>query len=104
MLSDLRLAIRTLARTPGLVIAAVVSLGIGIAANTTVFTATNAIALHPVPTPNSERLVMLSERPPRVSPTNDDFQSIAPANLLDWQRMSHTLESVAAFAWWDVNI
>ena len=103
-MSDLRLALRALARTPALTIAALLCLAIGIAANTTVFTASNALALHPVPTPNSDRLVMLAETPPRQSATNEDFQSIAPANLIDWQRQSTKLESVAAFSWWDVNI
>jgi putative ABC transport system permease protein len=98
----LRYAFRTLVRSPAWTLAAVLCLAIGIGANTTVFTAGNALVLHPVPTPNSDRLVMLSEVPPRGP--DDDFSSIAPANLLDWQQQSRTLERVAAFSWWDVNI
>src|SRR5687768_15425761 len=63
----------------------------------------HAIVVAPVPTPNSDGLVMLSEVSPR-DPDNTDFERLAPANLLDWQRQTRTLEQVAAFAWWDVNI
>jgi len=62
-----------------------------------------AIVIAPVPTPNSDRLVMISEVSPR-NPDDQDFDRLAPANLLDWQRQTQTLEHIAAFAWWDVNI
>src|SRR4051812_41127101 len=102
MMQNIRLAARSLRRTPGLTAAAVSCLAIGIAANTTVFTAANAVAMHPVPTPNSRGLVMLSETPPRGA--EPDFDAIAPANLLDWQRQSSTLEQIAAFSSRDVNL
>ena len=98
-----RYAFRTLAKNPAWTLAAVACLAIGIAANTTVYTSMRAIVIAPVPTPNSERLVMLAETPPR-NPTDPDFDAIAPANLLDWQRESTTLERVAGFAWWVVNL
>jgi putative ABC transport system permease protein len=98
-----RYALRTLAKSPAWTLAAVACLAIGIGANTTVYTAMRAIVVAPVPTPNSDRLVMMSEVSPR-DPDNTDFDRIAPANLLDWQRQTRTLEHIAAFAWWDVNI
>ena len=97
-----RYALRTLAKTPAWTLAAVACLAIGIGANTTVYTAMRALVIAPVPTPNSERLVMLAETPPREP--NPDFDRIAAANLVDWKRQSETLESAAAFGWWDVNI
>src|SRR5688572_30798793 len=97
-----RYAFRTLAKTPAWTLAAVACLAIGIGANTTVYTAMRALVIAPVPTPNSERLVMLAETPPREP--DPDFDRIAAANLVDWKRQSETLESVAAFGWWDVNI
>jgi putative ABC transport system permease protein len=57
----------------------------------------------PVPTPNSDRLVMMAEVSPR-NPDDPDFDRIAPANLVDWMRQTRTLEHIAGFAWWDVNI
>jgi putative ABC transport system permease protein len=98
-----RYAFRTLAKSPGWTLAAVACLAIGIGATTTVYTAMRAIVIAPVPTPNSDRLVMISEVSPR-NPDDQDFDRLAPANLLDWQRQTQTLEHVAAFAWWDVNI
>ncbi|HEX5077422.1 MAG TPA: ABC transporter permease [Gemmatimonadaceae bacterium] len=99
----LRYALRTLAKNPAWTAAAVACLAIGIGATTTVYTAMRAIAIEPVPTPNSDRLVMISEVSPRA-PDDPDFDQIAPANLLDWMRQTRTLEHIAAFAWWDVNI
>jgi hypothetical protein len=60
-LSDLRYAARTMRRNPTLVIAAVLCLAFGIGANTTEFTAMQAIAIHPVPTRHSDRLVIAGE-------------------------------------------
>ena len=98
-----RYALRTLARSPAWTFAAVACLAIGIGANTTVYTAMRALVIAPVPTPNSDRLVMMSETSPR-DPNDTDFDRLAPANYLDWRRQTQTLEHVAAFAWWDVNI
>src|SRR5215204_4296903 len=79
-----RYALRTLTKNPAWTLAAVACLAIGIGANTTVYTAMRALVIAPVPTPNIDRL--------------------APANLVDWMRQTRTLEHVAGFAWWDVNI
>ena len=98
-----RYALRTLAKNPGWTLAAVACLAIGIGATTTVYTSMRALVIAPVPTPNSDRLVMISETPPRA-PADPDFDRLAPANLLDWQRETRTLEHITAFAWWDVNI
>ena len=96
-------ALRTLTKNPAWTLAAVACLAIGIAANTTIYTATRAIAIAPVPTPNSDRLVMMAEVAPR-DPNDIDFDRIAPANLVDWMGQTRVLEHIAAFAWWDVNI
>ena len=98
-----RYALRTLGRNSAWTLAAVACLAIGIGANTTVYTAMRAIVIAPVPTPNSDRLVMLAETPPRA-PDDPDYDRLAPANLVDWMRETRTLEHVAAFSWWDVNI
>jgi len=98
-----RYALRTLAKNPAWTLAAVACLAIGIGANTTVYTAMRAIVIAPVPTPNSEGLVTISETLPR-DPDDFDFDKLAPANLIDWMRQTRTLEHIAAFAWWDVNI
>ena len=98
-----RYALRTLAKNPAWTLAAVACLAMGIGANTTVYTAMQALVVAPVPTPDSDRLVVIAETLPR-EPDNLDFDQLAPANLIDWMRQTRTLDHIAAFAWWDVNI
>ena len=90
-----RYALRTLAKNPAWTLAAVACLAIGIGANTTVYTAMRAIAIEPVPTPNSDRLVIMSEVKPR-EPDDPDFDQLAPANLVDWMRQTRTLAPAAS--------
>ncbi len=86
--SDARYAVRTLRHTPVLAAAAIVTIALGIGANTAIFSAVNGVILRPLPFPNADRLVMLWESNPEY---HWDQQDAAPANVLDWK------EQVAAF-------
>ena len=59
LIQDLRYAIRMLSRKPTFTLAAVISLGLGIGANTTIFSLVNALLLRPVPVEDPDRLVMV---------------------------------------------
>jgi predicted permease len=87
--ADTRYTLRTLRRTPVLAGAAILTLALGVGANTAIFSAVNAVVLQPLPFPNSSQLYMLWEENPEKGWYK---QVAAPANMLDWK------EQVAAFA------
>jgi putative ABC transport system permease protein len=93
--ADARYALRTLGRSPALTGAAVLTLALGIGANTAMFSAVNAVILRPLPFAEPRRLVMLWEE-------NEERgwhrQTVAPANMLDWKDQVPAFEDVAAYA------
>jgi putative ABC transport system permease protein len=91
---DLRYALRTLRQSPGFALAAILTLAIGIGANTAVFSVVDAMLLRPLPYPDADRLVMLWEKK-RDLPNQENI--VAPANLLDWRARTRTLEQLAMF-------
>src|SRR4051812_4017301 len=91
MSSDLRLALRQLKQHPGFVMVAVLTLAIGIGANTALFSVVNAVLLRPLPFPKFERLVTVWEKNPALG---IDQQRIAPLTLADWQPQTRSFAGV----------
>ncbi len=91
-LQDLRYSIRQMRKSPGFATIAIVTLALGIGANTAIFSVVNGVLLNPLPYPQPERLVVLFHDKPNF-PTG----SISYLNFLDWQRDSHAFESMAAY-------
>jgi predicted permease len=89
---DLRYALRAFAKNPGFTLAAILSLAIGIGANTAIFSVTNALLLRPLPYKDAERLVILWNRSPGLNITQDWF---SPAQYLDIKNGHRGLEQVA---------
>ena len=83
---------RGLWRTPGFTIAVVLTLALGIGANTAIFSVVDQLLLRPLPYPEGENLVMVYE-----ARSSNSHNSVSPATWLDWQRDNRTLEDVAAW-------
>ena len=91
-MNDLRFAIRQLGKSPGFTVVAVLTLALGIGANTTMFTAVNAVLLRPLPYPQPDRLVQILEAARQGSPT-----VVAYPNFLDWQQETKLFADMAAY-------
>ena len=98
---DLRYGLRQLAKSPGFTAVAVITLALGIGANTAIFSVVDGVLLRPAPFEDSERLMMVWETDRNSGTTRE------PASLpdyLDYRERSETFESLAGFAAGDVNL
>ena len=93
LLQDIRYALRMLRKNPGFAIVTIITLALGIGMNTAVFSVVNAVLLKPLPYPNAERLVWLSDY-------NESFkmEAVAGPDFLDWKQQSQSFEKMAATA------
>jgi putative ABC transport system permease protein len=88
---DVRYGARMLLRSPGFTLVAVLTLALGIGANTAIFTVVNAVLLRPLPYPQPDRLVLLTEHWARFP-----VLSVSYENYKDWRDQSHSFELVGA--------
>ena len=93
---DLRYTLRTLARSPGFALTAVLVLALGVGANTAAFSVTDFVLIRPLPFSHPDRLVRLWEKVPGYSE-----MELSPANYVDWKRMSHSFDGMGAF--WTIS-
>src|SRR5215469_1479723 len=89
---DVRYGLRMLGKNPGFTAVAVLTLALGIGANTALFSVVNGVLLNPLPFPNPTKLVAVYSR-------TGTFQesSISYLNFLDWQKDNHSFTSLSAF-------
>jgi putative ABC transport system permease protein len=95
MIADLKFALRQLRKSPGFTFAAVLTLALGIGANSAIFSVVNAVLLHPLPYTDFSRLVMVWERV-RLPYYENDLNDVAPGNFADWRRQNSVFEDMAA--------
>ena len=88
---DLRYAARMLRRNPGFAATAVITLALGIGANTAIFSVCNAVLFKPLPYAEPDRIVMLSERQ-----RDGTLGDVAPANFVDWRDASRSFIGMGA--------
>ncbi|HKW19661.1 MAG TPA: ABC transporter permease [Terriglobales bacterium] len=99
ILQDVRYAVRQLGNNRGFTIVAVLTLALGIGANTAIFSVVNGVLLNPLPFPNANRIVSMFQDVPNFTQA-----SISYPNFLDWQRENHSFEAIAAYRWADGTI
>src|SRR6202051_3020555 len=98
LLQDLRYGLRMLAKSPGFTAMAILTLALGIGANTALFSVVNGVLLNPLAYPHSNQLVAIYERI-----AGYDSGPIEYLNFLDWQRDSRSFASMAAYRNEDYN-
>ena len=92
LIQDLAFATRMLRKSPGFAVIAILTLAIGIGANTALFSVVNGVLLNPLPYPQPDRLVALYTRAYQF-----DKASISYPNFLDWSRQNHSFSALASF-------
>src|SRR3954465_8814278 len=100
-LRDLRQAVRSLSRAPGFALAAVLTLALGIGANTAIFSVINGVLLQPLPYPRSHELVFITSRFPTLG--FDQFPG-DPAEYLEMKERNQSFQDLGAYVTSAVNI
>src|SRR5260370_21503469 len=101
LLRDIRYGVRSLLKRPGFAAIAVITLVLGIGANTAIFSVVNAVLLRPLPFSDPGRLTQLWEA--KVSKGRDEIPASYP-NFADWRDRNHFFEQVAAYSESNFNL
>ncbi len=94
---DFRYSLRMLAKNPGFGAIAILTLALGVGANTAIFSVVNAVLLRPLPFEEPDRLVQIWHTPPQASFPGMPTFAVSPANFLDWRSRSHSFEGLSAY-------
>ena len=95
MIADLKYALRSLGKTPGFTVVAILTLALGIGASTAIFSVLDAVLLRPLPYPNQERIVELRELDEK-----GQGMSFAEPNFDDLRARSRSFEALAKYSAW----
>src|SRR5262245_39079814 len=95
-MNDLKFAIRQLTKNPGFTSVAVLTLALGIGANTAIFSVVNAVLLRPLPFPGAERLLMIHTIH-QPQGRNQLFETVFDPDFKEWNEQNHVFEHMAAY-------
>ncbi|HET8888334.1 MAG TPA: ABC transporter permease [Candidatus Angelobacter sp.] len=98
---DLRYGVRTLARSPGFSVIAILVMALGIGATTSLFTIVRSVLLRPLPFREPDKLVMLYEH---FRQSKFPVNQVSPADFRDWRAQTHGFEDMGAWRWWAGHI
>jgi putative ABC transport system permease protein len=98
MVRNLRYGVRVLAKTPAFTITVILTLALGIGANSAVFSAIYAVLLRPLPFPNDDELVKLLQSRP-----NNSVHYVAPIRIEEWNRFNSTFQAITGYSWEDAS-
>jgi putative ABC transport system permease protein len=99
LIQDIRYALRQLRKSPAFAAAAILTLALGIGANTAIFSVVNGVLLRPLAYKDPSRLVRVWHVPPSKSFPGIPIFSVSAANYLDWQSQNHVFEQMAIFSY-----
>jgi predicted permease len=99
LIQDLRYGSRMLAKSPGFTVVAILTLALGIGANTALFSVVNGVLFNPLPYPQPEQLVWLAESKPNFS-----SGSISWPNFKDWQKENRTFSGMGLYRGYNFNL
>ena len=97
MISDVKYALRTLAKSPGFTLVAVLTLALGIGANTAIFSVVNAVLLKPLPFPSPDRLVAVGSTNLREPDRSHQFNSLSYPDFFDFRNQDRTFECISSY-------
>ena len=104
LLQDVRYALRQIRKAPGFAAIAVITLALGMGANTAIFSVVNGVLLRRLPFNDPDRLVRIWHTPPQASFPGITRFTVSPANFLDWQNQNHVFEHMAIYGFRELTL
>ena len=103
-LHDVRYALRMLLKRPAFTVTVVLTLALGIGANTTIFSAIDAVLLNPLPYKDPDRLMVVWETNKQLGAELWDRNEATIGNFLDWRSRNHVFEQMGSLFYTDMNL